>query len=106
MKRPWDRATSSQVGTTPPAAGSCALTPTPAGSGGFPAGPPGPARSGLRVLGYVVPGALFHARLELLLGLAERPGELRELRATEHQQDDQEDDDQFGRTEAGHGGGA
>ena len=43
--------------------------------------------------------------LELLLGLTQRASELGELGAAEQQQDHQEDDEQFGRTEV-HGGGA
>ena len=40
--------------------------------------------------------ALIHTLLELLLSLAERPGQLGELRAAEQQEHDDEDDDPFG----------
>ena len=46
----------------------------------------------------VVGGRVVDALLELLLRLPEGTSELRELRATEQQDDDQEDEEQLGRT--------
>src|SRR5688572_3203409 len=104
MNRPCDRATSSQVGTTPPApVGSCVVTSTPVEEEGFPAMTREPSSSGGGGLGRVVLGAVVHALLELLLGLAQRAGQLGELGATEEHEDDHEDDEEFGRTETGHG---
>lgn len=61
--------------------------------------PPGPSAGGTGSVGVggVLGGrvGLLGAGLELLLGLTQGAGELRELRATEHQEDDQQDDQEF-----------
>ena len=52
--------------------------------------------------GFALFGCLGQAVLELALRLAQRAGELRELRPAEHQQDEHQDDEEFGCTDGWH----